>query len=173
MPFLFRFRRRYSMAHRLTSGVAPKCGVPHGHDEVVMVEIGARDGAGDLDPETNMLAEFSTVKTRWFRWIDERVDHSFHLADSDPLVAWFREHEPDIVARLLVTPGDPTTEIRAACYLSKLNAFLADEGIGLVGTRVTIEETPTNSVVFAGDPGDVLPAGDRWWTRADDSMSDL
>ena len=74
--FRLRFSRRYSMGHRLISGEAPNCRVPHGHDEIVTVDIVQVSQAG-LDPETNMLAEFDRVKRRWFHWIDRDVDHSF------------------------------------------------------------------------------------------------
>ena len=145
--FTLQFERRYSMAHRLLSGAAPRCSVPHGHNEVVVVDIVA-DNERPLDTDTNMLAEFGAVKKRWFNWIDKHVDHSFQISDTDPLIDYFREHEPERLPRLLITPGDPTTEIRAACYMAKLNVFLA--GQGLVCNRLTIDETPTNSVVFAG-----------------------
>ena len=167
-----RFARRYAMAHRLISGVAPRCGVPHGHDEVVTVDIVQSETTG-LDPDTNMIAEFSSVKGRWFSWIDNNVDHSFHLSDADPLVVYFREHEPDLLPRLLITPGDPTVEIRAACYLSKLNAFLIDENAGLRCSQVSIRETPTNEVLCPGTMEGILPEGDRWWKRADSSINDL
>ena len=168
--FILQFERRYSMAHRLLSGAAPRCSVPHGHNEVVTVDIVASNER-PLDSDTNMLAEFSVVKKRWFHWIDEMVDHSFQIADTDPLIGYFREHEPERLPRLLITPGDPTTEIRAACYMAKLNVFLA--GQGLVCARLTIDETPTNSVVFTGDPTQVLPAGDYWWWRSDDTINDF
>ena len=168
--FILQFERRYSMAHRLLSGAAPRCSVPHGHNEVVTVDIVASNER-PLDSDTNMLAEFSVVKKRWFHWIDEMVDHSFQIADTDPLIGYFREHEPERLPRLLITPGDPTTEIRAACYMAKLNVFLA--GQGLVCARLTIDETPTNSVVFTGDPTQVLPAGDYWWWRSDESINDF
>lgn len=161
------------MAHRLTSGAAPGCAVPHGHDEVVTVEIAAA-GAATLDAKTNMLVEFDQVKRRWFDWIDGAVDHSFHLADSDPLVAWFQRQEPGLAGRLLVTPGDPTTEIRAACYHSKLSAFLAAENPAYQCRRLVIQETPTNAVEFSGlSAACFLPGGGRWWTRADQSINDL
>ena len=121
--FTLRFSRRYSMAHRLTSGAAPACSVPHGHDEVVTVEIVQADNA-PLDPATNMLVEFDVAKRRWFEWIDRAVDHSFHLHAEDPLVSYFRTHEPNLVPRLLLTPGDPTTEMRALCFKSKLQNML-------------------------------------------------
>ena len=161
------------MAHRLTSGAAPNCSVPHGHDEVVTVDIVSEGNAG-LNPETNMLVEFDQVKRRWFQWIDKAVDHSFHLAESDPLIGYFRDHEPHLLAKILVTPGDPTTEIKTACYHSKLTAFLNAENPSYLCQRLVIQETPTNSVEFAGRSTEgILPAGDHWWSRADQSINDL
>lgn len=162
------------MAHRLTSGVAPNCRVPHGHDEVVTVEIAESSNRG-LDAKTNMLVEFEQVKGRWFRWIDKAVDHSFHLGDSDPLIGYFQQNEPELVARLLVTPGDPTTEIRAACYAAKLAAFLAADNPGFCCIRLTIQETPTNAVEFCPGAG-LQPLPDdaaHWWCRADQTINDL
>ena len=168
--FILQFERRYSMAHRLLSGAAPRCSVPHGHNEIVAVDIVA-DNNRPLDTTTNMLAEFGEVKGRWFKWIDKQVDHSFQIADTDPLIGFFKEHEPETLKRCLITPGDPTTEIRAACFMAKLNTFLA--GPDLVCSRMTIHETPTNSVVFNGDPTQFLPSGDYWWWRCDNSINDL
>jgi 6-pyruvoyltetrahydropterin/6-carboxytetrahydropterin synthase len=171
--FTLRFSRRYSMGHRLISDAAPNCRVPHGHDEVVTVEL-VSDGNSALDARTNMLVEFDQAKRRWFDWIDEAVDHSFHLNEGDPLVGFFGEHEPRLMGRLLLTPGDPTTEIRAACFKSKLGCFLRDDNPGLTCTRLTIQETPTNAVVCeAADPARMMPAGDHWWSRADLSINDL
>jgi len=161
------------MAHRLTSGVAPNCAVPHGHDEVVTVEIVSTENRG-LDPDTNMLVEFEQVKGRWFQWIDKAVDHSFHLGDADPLVRYFRGNEPELAKRLLITPGDPTTEMRAACFAAKLGAFLAADHPGFACRLLAIQETPTNAVEFR--PGlveGVLPDGDFWWNRPDPSINDF
>lgn len=161
------------MAHRLTSGAAPNCSVPHGHDEVVTVDIASRDNAG-LNPETNMLVEFDQVKRRWFQWIDKAVDHSFHLSATDPLVGYFQENEARLVTKLLLTPGDPTTEVRAACYHSKLTAFLNAENPSYFCKRLAIQETPTNAVEFAGASTEgILPEGDHWWSRPDQSINDL
>ena len=172
--FVLRFSRRYAMGHRLISGAAPNCRVPHGHDEVVTVDIASADNQG-LDPETNMLVEFEAAKGRWFEWIDRSVDHSFHLGDNDPLIDFFRDREPELVARLLITPGDPTTEVRAACYFAKLSAFLDSTDHRLVCTRLQIQETPTNAVEFNGSAtAGLLPDGPaHWWHRADLSINDL
>ena len=172
------FTRRYSMAHRLMADARSKCAVPHGHNELVTVKLQAI-AAQRLDGVANMVEPFEIAKGCWNRWIDEEVDHALQLSDRDPLIGYFREHEPGRLARLLITPGDPTTEMLAACFMAKLNAFLAKDGSDLRCVEVVVEETPTNTVTFAGDPADVLPerpaAANRadWWWRADSSINDL
>ena len=44
------------MGHRLISGAAKNCQIPHGHDEVVTVNI-TKKSNGILDSKTNMLIE--------------------------------------------------------------------------------------------------------------------
>ena len=129
-----------------------------------------------LDGEANMVMSFARAKAIWHRWIDEHVDHALQLSETDPLLAWFLASEPTRARRIVVTPGDPTTEIVACCMMAKLGAFLAADGGVLRCTEIGIEETPTNSVTFDGDPADFLPAGcrpDPWWRRPDMSINDL
>jgi 6-pyruvoyltetrahydropterin/6-carboxytetrahydropterin synthase len=172
------FTRRYSMAHRLIADAGGKCAVPHGHNERVTVRLEAGE-ARRLDGVRNMVEPFETAKARWHRWIDQAVDHAFQLSDRDPLIDYFRDREPGRLAHLLITPGDPSTEMLAACFKAKLTAFLEDDGGRLCCVDVRIEETPTNAVTFSGDPADFLPesvAGDNrpaWWRRADMSINDL
>ncbi len=172
--FVLRFNRRYSMAHRLISGEAPNCRIPHGHDEVVEVEL-VETGNRGLDDRTNMLVEFSRIKGRWFQWIDKSVDHSFHLGSGDPLIDYFQSNEPDLATKLLVTPGDPTTEIRAACFATKLHSFLQEENPDFACRKLTIQETPTNSVSFyPAELASVVPSGDQhWWNRPDTTINDF
>ena len=172
--FVLRFSRRYSMAHRLTGDAAPNCRIPHGHDEVVTIKIIENSNRG-LDPETNMLVEFSQAKGRWFEWIDKAVDHTFHLNESDPLIDYFRQNEPEMLKKILTTPGDPTTEIRAACYAAKLRTFLDAENPDYWCLKLTIQETPTNSVEFRPFlTKSVVAKGDQhWWNRPDLSINDL
>lgn len=169
------FNRRYAMAHRLIAGPSEKCAVPHGHNEVVTVTLRATSAA-PLDGGANMVMPFERAKGRWHRWIDDHVDHSLHLSADDPLVGWFSEREPHRLSRILVTPGDPTTEVLAACMMAKLNAFLDDDGGRLRCVEIRVEETPTNAVTLAGDPAAVLPRvpSDRsWWMRPDMSINDM
>jgi 6-pyruvoyltetrahydropterin/6-carboxytetrahydropterin synthase len=82
--------------------------------------------------------------------------------------------EPERLHRILVTHGDPTTEMLALCMMSKLNAFLAADGGRLACTEIQIEETPTNKVTFDGNPANFLPTtAAGWWSRPDMSINDL
>lgn len=167
MSFSLRFTRRFCMAHRLTSGQSAKCATPHGHNEHVVVDLVAAE-PGPLDGKVNMVAEFARAKGRWHAFVDDQLDHSLQLAEDDPLLALAASHFPSW--RLVVTPGDPTTELLAALLAAKCQSFLDADGAGLLVRRVTLEETPTNSVVFEGSPQDVLPVrAAAWWWRADDS----
>lgn len=154
------------MAHRLISGASKTCMTPHGHNELVIVDMVPR-AAKKLDGSTNMVVEFSAAKKRWHRFVDGRLDHALQLSASDPLLAIADAQFADW--RLVVTPGDPTTELLAALLASKCQAILNDEGVGLRVARVELQETPTNSVVLEGDPRELLPRGDGWWTRSDDT----
>jgi 6-pyruvoyltetrahydropterin/6-carboxytetrahydropterin synthase len=171
--FSLEFSRRFSMAHRLLSGHAEKCAVPHGHNEIVTVRLRATTPQR-LDGRANMVEPFERAKTQWHRWIDSAVDHAFQLSETDPLLAWFQAHEPQRLDRLLVTPGDPTTEMLAVCMMAKLNTFLHADGGRLVCAAIKLQETPTNAVRYEGDPLIALPGTDNaWWVRADMSINDL
>ncbi|QDH13381.1 6-carboxytetrahydropterin synthase [Formicincola oecophyllae] len=183
------FTRRFSMGHRLIAGTSDRCAIPHGHNEHVTVSLAAglghpswdgAGGSGRLDGHANMLLPFAEAKGRWHRFIDERMDHSFQIGRDDPLLDWFRTHEPSRLGRLVVTPGDPTTELLAALLMAKMNAFLHAQGDVLRLTALEIRETPTNAVrLVGGDPSAYLPVcpaveGEGplpWWHRADDSTA--
>ncbi len=169
------FRRRYAMAHRLITGLSEKCAIPHGHTEVVTVTLQPVSPA-PLDGRGNMVEPFERAKSTWHRWVDGHVDHSLHLSGDDPLLDWFAANEPPRLTNILVTPGDPTTEILAACMMAKLNAFLAADGGRLRCVTLGIDETPTNCVILNGDAAAVLPRSRTarpWWVRADMSINDL
>ncbi len=169
------FSRRYTMGHRLVSGGSEKCAIPHGHNELVTVRLRAVQSSR-LDGGANMVEPFERAKATWHRWIDDHIDHALQLSESDPLLDWFASREPLRLGRILVTPGDPTTEMLACCMMAKLGAFLTDDGGRLSCAEIRIEETPTNTVTFDGNPAHYLPATsptDAWWHRADMSINDL
>ena len=166
------------MGHRLFAGRSAKCAVPHGHNETVIANLRAVS-ALRLDGDVNMVELFEHAKGMWHRWIDDAVDHALQLSDRDPLIDYFAEHEPHLMPRLMVCPGDPTTELLAACFMAKLNAFLSAAGGRLHCLEIAVEETPTNKVTFSGVPADVLPVRHDvrrtvpWWDRADMDINDL
>ena len=172
------FTRRYCMSHRLFNLKNSKCFVPHGHNEFVKVHL-VSDGDDHLDGNSNMSNGFKDLKNTWHNWIDNAVDHSMQLSVMDPLLDYFKQNEPENLKNIMLTPGDPTTEILAACFFAKINAFLQDDDINMRCNRVEIEETPTNTVIFQGDPekaistkyynGPQIP----WWKRPDMSINDL
>jgi 6-pyruvoyltetrahydropterin/6-carboxytetrahydropterin synthase len=172
MTFTLKFERRFSMAHRLLSGKSKKCSIPHGHNEFVKVSLQCVT-PNKLDLHTNMLTDFSSAKSRWHKFIDDYLDHSFQLRDDDPLLTYFKHNEPEQLARIVVVPGDPTTEMLAACLMSKLDNLLTHENSGLVCSEFELEETPTNTVILSGTKSyeNHLPKGDHWWNRNDFSIN--
>jgi 6-pyruvoyltetrahydropterin/6-carboxytetrahydropterin synthase len=103
------------------------------------------------------------------------VDHSFKLNAKDPMLAFIRQDNPE--GRLLVTPGDPTTEILSVLFKAKLEAFLKESQLGLYCKSVRIDETATNSIIFSGHTHHYLPEDPTslsyWWNRSDFSTHDL
>lgn len=169
------FSRRYAMAHRLRFCGSEKCAIPHGHNETVTVRLTETEPER-LDGQANLVMPFGEAKGRWHEWIDVHVDHALQLGEDDPLIEYFTVNEPERLRRIMTFPGDPSTETLAACFMSKANAFLADDGGKLRCAHVTIEETPTNCVTFDGDPASVLPIGSQgnfWWHRADMSINEF
>jgi 6-pyruvoyltetrahydropterin/6-carboxytetrahydropterin synthase len=169
------FSRRFAMGHRLIEGCSEKCAIPHGHNEIVTVTLRAVSSSR-LDGKANMVEPFERAKALWHRWIDDHVDHALQLSATDPLLGWFVRHEPQRLRRILITPGDPTTEMLACCMMAKLNALLAHDGRRLVCAQIRLEETPTNTVTFDGDPLTMLPETaprDAWWCRPDMTINDF
>ena len=170
MPVL-EFTRRFAMAHRLRADPASKCATPHGHNEFVTVTL-----ATDAEPEwggSNMAASFERLKTRWHGWIDGAVDHALQLDATDPLVGFFREHEPDRLSRLMLFDGDPTTEAAAVGLHRKLSAFLREDAPGWRCVKLRLEETPTNAVVLRGGAASGGWRPGAWCDRADPTINDL
>ena len=168
------FTRRYAMAHRLLADPASKCAVPHGHNETVSVRLAPQRAFAFS--RSNSEAPFEAVKGRWHAWLDRHVDHALQLGQADPLIGYFRAHEPQRLARILTTPGDPTTEALAAAFWLKLTAFVADSDLPFSVSAVRVEETPTNAVILTGESFDAeacTAAAAPWMRRADMSINDF
>lgn len=174
MSFTLQFERRFCMAHRLLSGNSKKCAIPHGHNEFVRVSLGLPNAA-PLDQNDNMITDFASAKSKWHTFIDDHLDHCFQLRSDDPLIEFFKSNEPERLARIVVTPGDPTTEMLCACLMSKLDNLLVSTGSNLICHKFELEETPTNTVVLEGPKSYVahLPTGNFWWNRSDFSINEF
>ena len=166
------------MAHRLTSGLSPKCETPHGHNEYIEVFLKGKEDVA-LDLNANMVMLFEKSKGKWHRFIDDFVDHALQLNVNDPLIGYFEKNEKEKLARILTTLGDPTTEMLSACLMSKLQAFLDGENLPLDCTKILLEETPTNMVCLEGVRAfsKYLPPTNQeklyWWERDDFTINDF
>ena len=168
------FTRRYAMAHRLLADPASKCAIPHGHNEIVTVQLAPQRGF--RFGGSNAVAPFEAVKSRWCAWIDNHVDHALQLSETDPLIDYFRTQEPLRLARILTIPGDPTTEALAACFWLKLAAFIEESDLPFSVSAVRVEETPTNAVLLTRDSFDPVSCGlaaPTWPRRADMSINEF
>lgn len=168
------FTRRFSMAHRLISGTSPKCAIPHGHNEIVSVHLMPKS-ADSFERGPNIIEPFDMIKADWHAFIDDRIDHSFQVSETDPIIRYFVENEQEKLDRLVVTPGDPTTEILCACLMSKIQSMLLHRKSLLYCHEISVQETPTNTVQISGADAysGMLPKGDFWWNRPDSSINDF
>ncbi len=180
MGFSLIFERKLIMGHRLYSGLSPKCAIPHGHNEIIRVEIKSHK-KDKLNYRDNMIAPFEKVKKTWHHYLDEHLDHAFQLSEKDPLLNYFKENEPEKLKRIVVLPGDPSTEIMAAALMFKLDSFLEKENPELYTDEILIRETPTNSVKLSGKEvyKEILPhsePGEKkkyWWEKNDFSINNF
>ena len=167
------FTRRFSMAHRLLFSGSQKCETPHGHNELVTARL-RYVGEPSICTDANIAMDFGELKRDWHAWIDSSVDHALQLGTSDPLIDYFRVNEPERLARILVTPGDPSTELVAALFLSKYACFLAAIDAPFVVDAIELQETPTNAVTVRKEDLALFPAVNTngWWKRSDFSINE-
>ncbi len=173
---LIQFKRRFSMAHRLRHERTSKCATPHGHNEFVSVTLALRNGSERAIGwgASNYAESFAKLKRHWHRFVDDSLDHAFQLGADDPLIGYFQTHEPDILPRLLILRGDPTTEAVATALYQKLNAIMAAHLPDFECVRFELEETPTNSVILTPAELALAPADlGAWCHRADMSLNDI
>ena len=143
------------MAHRLLADAGSRCAVPHGHNEFVTVTL-ATDAQVDFGG-SNYVASFESLKKRWHGFIDGAVDHAFQINAADPLLDWFRTHEPQRLNQIMVFDGDPTTEAFAIALRRKVEAILMAENSAYRCVELALEETPTNTIVV----GETLSTAER------------
>lgn len=162
------------MAHRLLSERSSKCATPHGHNEYVTIHLKSQSSDHSHWGARNYSHSFEALKSPWHSFVDQSLDHALQLNENDPLIAYFKAHEPDLLPRLLVIKGDPTTEAVALALLSKLNALLKHFLPDVICSALELEETPTNKVVVTPEDLAACPIEfGQWCHRADLSLNDL
>ena len=166
------FQYRFEAAHRFIKSASIPCMTPHGHSWRVFLRIFSSQPLNTNE----MVEEFSLLKGAWKRFIKETVDHSFFHHCEDPILPALREHIPQF--RSLPFPGDPTTELIAACFLRKAQAIGVASGLSdpncPLNIAVEIQETQTNRVTLSlanlEDLDSLAPtlcSHIGWWDDAD------
>jgi 6-pyruvoyltetrahydropterin/6-carboxytetrahydropterin synthase len=128
-------RIQFCAGHRVM-GHENKCANLHGHNWVALItaEADALDSVG-------RIVDFSVLKERYGRWIDDRWDHGMILRLEDPWALVIenaseavdpgRSAFRDLKTKLFLMEANPTSE--------NLARFLLDSGVDLMkGTGVTI-----------------------------------
>lgn len=172
------FTYRFEAAHRFTGTCSQTCATPHGHTWYAKALFEAAENS--LSQENDMVMEFARLKTNWKRFIQETVDHSFLHHHLDPILPALRDYIPGF--RGLPFPGDPTTELIAALFYSKLKvmheALPGCSHVRPVG--VIIRETPTNQMIFRAPSAGNSQLLERinsqfkgWWQDPDPAARDL
>jgi 6-pyruvoyltetrahydropterin/6-carboxytetrahydropterin synthase len=106
-----------------------KCANLHGHRWKVEIWM-----EGEPDPATQILIDYSLIKQ-----VIGKYDHQIILNRDDPMVPRIREFHP-----VIVTPGDPTSELIAAIIRDDLHAVCRDLGIKATVTKIRVWESPTS-----------------------------
>ncbi|MGZ3316837.1 MAG: 6-pyruvoyl trahydropterin synthase family protein [Isosphaeraceae bacterium] len=124
---MFRVTREihFCYGHRLVN-YEGKCRHLHGHNGRALITLQGTE----LD-ERGMLVDFSAIKQKIQRWIDENLDHNMLLSRDDPLLPWLRERGE----RVFVMEANPTAENIARLIYEKTR----DAGLPVV--EVLLGET--------------------------------
>ncbi|AMV38452.1 6-pyruvoyl trahydropterin synthase family protein [Planctomyces sp. SH-PL62] len=112
-----------------------KCRHLHGHNGLAVVTL---EGP-DLDGR-GMLVDFSDIKRKLQRWIDDELDHNMILRRDDPLLATLQERGE----RVFVMDVNPTAE--------NIARLIYEQGktAGLPVVEVVLWETPNCFATYTG-----------------------
>jgi len=133
------------MGHRVPNHKS-KCRNFHGHRYVF--EVGVDDvvvGTKGMSNE-GMVIDFSDLKSVMMMCIDERFDHGFMMADSDPLLKAFSKIAIDEQMKFIVVPFIPTAENIAKYVYYLMKAELIKYKIKI--KHVKVWETPTSTATY-------------------------
>jgi len=124
----------FCYGHRLLN-YEGKCRHLHGHNGKAVITI---ESSG-LD-ERGMVLDFSEIKQRVSRWIDDHLDHRMILHRDDPVAPMLKEFKEPVY--LLDT--NPTAENIARLIFEVTREF------GFPVTEVRLWETPRCFATFTG-----------------------
>ena len=134
---MFRVSREilFCYGHRLLN-YDGKCRHLHGHNGKAVIVL----EASTLD-ERGMLVDFSDIKARVQRWIDENLDHNMLLRHDDPLLPVLQERGE----RVFVMDENPTAENIARLIFEKTAEF------GFPVREVLLWETEHCNAAYSGE----------------------
>lgn len=99
----------FCYGHRLLN-YKGKCQHPHGHNGRVEIVI----ASSALD-ERGIAYDFSDIKKKVKKFIDENLDHRMILHKDDPLVAWMKKNDEPV----MILDVNPTAENLAKIIFEK------------------------------------------------------
>ena len=148
MVFRYNFRRRFEASHRLWLSKGDACNNLHGHS--FHVNIILLEDLHNLKPKPKGYSfPFADIKKRFWKFVDEELDHSAFLNKADPLAKTLYKCTAN--AKVVLFRSDPTTEEIAQHLLFKF-LFLTPEvkkkKSPITSIGIKIEETETNHVDF-------------------------
>jgi 6-pyruvoyltetrahydropterin/6-carboxytetrahydropterin synthase len=134
---MFRIAREiaFCYGHRLLN-YKGKCRHLHGHNARAVITL-----EGPKLDSRGMLLDFSDIKERLQRWIDENLDHNMLLSERDPILPLLREQGEQVY----VMDCNPTAENIARLI------FLKAREAGLPVVEVVLWETE-NCFAAYSDP---------------------
>lgn len=127
---------RFESAHRLTKGYKGKCNNLHGHSWNGEIELRC-----EVLDANDLSVDFSEIKNRVVKKIEDMFDHKVLLYREDPLYSKISE-ETDV----FLMDENPTSEA-----LARFIYYFAEgqlKGLNCSVNRVVVDETCTSSCVF-------------------------
>jgi 6-pyruvoyltetrahydropterin/6-carboxytetrahydropterin synthase len=151
----FRSKKRYegfSTVFRQWKADGTHCSKIHGYDVYFDVTF-----QGDLD-HRNWVADFGILKRAKTRidgmnpkeWMDYMFDHTFIVAEDDPLLEMFKTIDKAGAAQIRILPSVGAEQFAKYIY-EKLNTFIQEETDGRVKiVQVEFKEHEKNTAFYKG-----------------------
>lgn len=133
----------FCCAHRIV-GHEGKCANLHGHNYLLTVEV-----TGEVLDSVGRVADFSHLKNKLRKWIEQNWDHSVFIWDRDEKLLAIKDCLVE-VGRPFVWEHNSTAENMAIYLMREICPKLFyDDGISVL--KVELAETDNNRVVVKRD----------------------